>query len=106
MRKITPERVFTADDIRKEDPRFSVENRQAVQRFSESIGDILMTRKISLSELVIAWTLRQPQIDFVLCGARNPDQARHNAHAGEVDLSDDDIMRVEAAISEYLVICL
>ena len=47
-------------------------------------------------------TARLLDIDFVLCGARNPDQARHNAHAGEVDLSDEDVVRVEAAIGAYL----
>ena len=47
-------------------------------------------------------TARLLDIDFVLCGARNRDQARHNAYAGEVDLSDEDVVRVEAAIGAYL----
>ena len=100
--KIRPDQVFTGDDIRKDDPRFSIENRQAVQRFSERVNDILVNRGIGLSELVIAWTLQQPQIDFVLCGARNPDHALLNAHAGGIDLSDEDVALVDTAAREHL----
>lgn len=100
--KVLPDRVFSGDDIRKDDPRFSIENRKAVQHFSESLDDILNAHNISLSELVIAWTMRQQQIDFVLCGARNQDQAKANARAGRVELSDNEIAIVSERASEHL----
>lgn len=100
--KITPDRQFAGDDIRKDDPRFSIENRELVQRFAKSVGDILSRHNIGLSELVIAWTLQQPQIDFVLCGARNPDQAYLNARAGQVALEGDELAFIDAAAIEHL----
>jgi len=100
--KITPDRSFSGDDIRKDDPRFAVGNRLAIQKFATELGDMTQNLDVSLSQLVIAWTLRQPQIDFVLCGARSPDHAQENAHAGQVKLGADECSLIDAAVSSYL----
>jgi len=100
--RITPDRQFGGDDIRRDNPRFSIANRQAVQDFAASVADILASHAITLGQLVIAWTLRQPRIDVVLCGARNPEQALHNARAGEVVLGDDEVTFVETQARRHL----
>ena len=70
--KIDPEREFTGDDLRKNNPRFSVSNRRKVSAFMEEIRPIASAHKATASQIVIAWTLQQPGITFALCGARNP----------------------------------
>ena len=51
---------------------------------------------------VIAWTLAQPGLTFALCGARNPDQARENAKAGRLRLTETDIEDIIHSIDRHL----
>lgn len=99
---ITPERRFDGDDIRRDNPRFSVANRQAVRDFAAALGDIMAAHAITLGQLVIAWTLRQPGIDVVLCGARDPGQALQNARAGAVSLNAAELAAIDAAAGRHL----
>lgn len=52
---------------------------------------IAKERGLSLTQLVIAWTLAQPGMTHALVGARNAQQARENAKAGQVELTDEEI---------------
>ncbi|MFV2035138.1 MAG: aldo/keto reductase, partial [Halocynthiibacter sp.] len=56
----------------------------------------------TLSQLVIAWTVRQPQIDFVLCGARTPSNAIENAKAGQIELTPEVLQAIDLAIENNL----
>jgi methylglyoxal reductase len=100
---IGPDRVFSGDDQRKDNPRFSVANRQKAKDFSEAIRPVAERHDASIAQAVIAWTLVQPGVTFALCGARNPAQALDNARAGTLRLSTDDLAAINAAISAQLV---
>ncbi|WP_457812861.1 aldo/keto reductase (plasmid) [Sinorhizobium meliloti] len=99
---IGPERVFSGDDQRRNNPRFSVANREKVTRFAEAIRPIAQEYEGSIAQIVIAWTLAQPGITFALCGARNPAQALDNAGAGTIRLSAEAISAIDAAIAAEL----
>ncbi len=100
--RIGPEREFTGDDLRRGNPRFSVDNRGRVARFSAQIEPIAKRHKAEVADVVIAWTLAQPGITFSLCGARNAAQAAENARAGEISLSADELVAIDAAVSAHL----
>jgi len=100
--KIAPDKVFQGNDIRKSDPRFSLANRLAVRAFEVAVADVLRAHSIGLNELVIAWTLQQPQIDFVLCGARSAEQALSNAKAGSVRLDPPEIEKIDTLAKVHL----
>jgi methylglyoxal reductase len=100
--KIGPDRVFTGDDLRKDNPRFSIGNRQKVARLMAAILPIATAHKATLAQTVIAWTLQQPGITFALCGARNADQARENAAAGRLRLSTADTDAISEATRTHL----
>lgn len=100
--KMTPERTFEGDDQRKDNPRFSSANRQKVQALMDEILPIAQIHDATLAQTIIAWTLQQPGITFSLCGARNPDQARENAHAGRIRLTDNDIVKMNTAAGHHL----
>lgn len=100
---IGPDRVFAGDDQRKDNPRFSVANRQKAKDFSEAIRPVAERYGASIAQAVIAWTLAQEGVTFALCGARNPAQALDNARAGTLGLSTDDLAAINAAISAQLV---
>jgi methylglyoxal reductase len=100
--KIGPDRQFDGDDLRKADPRFSVENRSRATAFAEELAPIAKAHGATVAELVIAWTLSRPGITFALCGARNPDQSRENARAGSLVLGDREIATITAAATRHL----
>ncbi len=95
---IGPDRVFAGDDQRKDNPRFSVANRQKAKDFAQAIGTVAERHDASIAQVVIAWTLAQPGVTFALCGARNPAQALDNARAGTLRLSQEDLAVINNAI--------
>lgn len=99
---ITADRVFAGDDQRREDPRFTPENRARVDQLMQAIHPIADHHGASPSQVVIAWTLAQPGLTFALCGARNPDQARGNAKAGRLRLTETDLEDITRAIDRHL----
>ena len=100
--KIGPDRTFEGDDQRKDNPRFSVENRRKVARLMDAIAPIEETHGATKAQVVIAWTLQQPGITFSLCGARDPEQARENAKAGRLRLTSEEIGLIGDAAATHL----
>ncbi|GAA3069452.1 aldo/keto reductase [Rhizobium viscosum] len=99
---IGPERIFSGDDQRRDNPRFSVSNRKKAVDFASAIRPVADKHQASIAQTVIAWTLAQPGITFALCGARNKAQALDNARAGTIRLDVDDQSAINAAISAKL----
>jgi methylglyoxal reductase len=101
---IGPDRVFSGDDQRKDNPRFSVANREKVARFADTIRPIADAHGATIAQVVIAWTLAQPGVTFALCGARNPAQAKDNARAGTIGLARDETSTIDTAIASWLAV--
>ncbi len=99
---IGPERIFSGDDQRRDNPRFSVGNREKVAAFAKTIRPIAEKHGATIAQIVIAWTLEQEGVTFALCGARNPGQALDNARAGTIRLDQDDLSTIDAAIAAKL----
>ncbi|MBN8954906.1 MULTISPECIES: aldo/keto reductase [unclassified Rhizobium] len=100
---VGPARVFSGDDQRKGNPRFSVDNRRKVLAFAEALRPLAEQHSASVAQTVIAWTLAQPGVTFALCGARNPAQALDNARAGTLRLGAEELAAIDAAIAAKLV---
>ncbi len=100
--RIGVDRTFAGDDQRKDNPRFSLENRARVGRLMEVIRPLAAVHGASPAQIVIAWTLAQPGLTFALCGARNAEQARENAAAGRLRLSEEEVASISVAIETYL----
>ncbi|WP_294222099.1 aldo/keto reductase [uncultured Shimia sp.] len=100
--KIGPDRVFEGDDQRKDNPRFSMANRQKVAQLMQAISGVAETHGATCAQTVIAWTVQQPGITFSLCGARDAGQAAENAKAGRLRLSSDDLEIISAAAQKNL----
>ena len=63
----------------------------------ETIKPIADRHKASFAQTIIAWTIAQPGITAALVGARNAEQATHNAQAVRVKLSADEIEGIRKA---------
>ncbi|KUP91640.1 aldo/keto reductase [Tritonibacter horizontis] len=100
--KMGPDRQFSGDDQRKDNPRFSQANREKVAQLMAAIDPIADAHGATRAQIVIAWTLQQPGITFSLCGARDPRQAVENAKAGQLRLSADEGAAISAAAAMHL----
>lgn len=100
--RMGPDRVFSGDDQRKDNPRFSLANRERVARLMADIEPVAEAHAASLAQVVIAWTLSQPGVTFALCGARDPDQARENAKAARLRLSAEEVEAISQSVERHL----
>jgi len=98
--KITPDYPFAPGDSRPETPHFKVNNLIHTNKFLAKIRPMAEEKGASLSQLVIAWTLRQPGITVALVGARTEQQVVQNAGALDIDLSDDEVSRISRKLEK------
>lgn len=99
--KITPERKFIGDDLRKDDDRYTPKNIKLVMEMLNELKPIAEEHKITIAQLVIAWTISQKGITFALCGARNPKQAKENAYAGNIVLTEEEKEIINGIIAKH-----
>jgi aryl-alcohol dehydrogenase-like predicted oxidoreductase len=98
--KITPDYPFAPGDSRPDTPHFKMNNLIHTNKFLEKIRPMAEEKGASLSQLVIAWTLRQPGITVALVGARSEDQVVQNAGAMDIKLSDDEVNRISRKLEK------
>ncbi len=89
--KLPPDRQYNAGDLRKANPRFRPENVARINGLMQQLEPIADRHSATIGQLVIAWTAAQPGMTCVLCGARDVEQAKENAAAGTIVLSEEEI---------------
>lgn len=92
--KIGMDRVFEPGEYRNNIPWFAPPNRKRVLDMLAGWRDLAERYRCTLSQLVIAWTIEQPGVTHVLCGARKAEHSRENAAAGNLALQAEDIGRM------------
>ena len=97
---VPPDRVFPPDDHRSTHKFFTVENRSRVLAALERIKPIAQRHGASYAQLVINWTIHQPGITAALVGARNAEQAAHNAAAMRFTLSEAERAEIRRAFDD------
>src|SRR6185437_9035993 len=97
---VSQDRKFPPGDHRAGHRYFTVENRMRVLAALEKIKPIAQRHGASLAQLAINWTVHEPGITAALVGARNAEQATHNAQAMQFKLTDDERAQIRAAFDE------
>lgn len=95
---------FAKGDHRKRHRLFQPENFKRVQKALQALSPIARRLGITLAQLALAWVIAQPGTCAV-AGARNAEQARQNALASKVQLSDGDLQeldRISRRVTDYL----
>jgi aryl-alcohol dehydrogenase-like predicted oxidoreductase len=92
--KIQPDHRFRRGDNRPETPYYKLGNIIRTNEFLDKIRPIAENRKISLSQLVLRWTLQQPGITCLLAGVRNEEQLLENAGTLQFELSQEEINEI------------
>ena len=94
---VPPDRKFGEGDHRATHKFFTVENRKRVLAALEIVKPIAERHKASLAQMVINWTANEPGITGALVGARNAEQAKHNAQAMDFTLTHVERAEIRAA---------
>lgn len=102
--KITKDYQFKEGDTRSKLPYFTGENLIKVNHFLEKIKPIADNRNISLAQLVINWTMKQPGITCVLVGARSPEQVEENIKAAGFELTAEETDAVHSELDKLTLV--
>ncbi|MGZ8551952.1 MAG: aldo/keto reductase [Chitinophagaceae bacterium] len=89
--KIKPGHQFAAGDHRPNTIFYKPENIKRINIFLGQLGPLAKQKDVSLSQLVLRWTIQQPGITIALAGARDSKQAIQNAMSAAIKLSVDDV---------------
>jgi aryl-alcohol dehydrogenase-like predicted oxidoreductase len=95
--KFTKEYMQTlaADDHRRQDPNFTGAAFERNLRIIDALRPIAQRSGKSMSQLAIAWTLRNNEVTSAIVGARKPEQIKETVSAGDWVLSEAEITEIE-----------
>jgi aryl-alcohol dehydrogenase-like predicted oxidoreductase len=88
----------TPTDFRRTAPRFQGENLDRNLQLVDSLRAVADARGTTVAQVAIAWTLAQGDDIIALVGARRPARVVEAMQAAELELSDEDVAAIEAAI--------
>ena len=92
--KIGMNHEFAPGDHRPSTPFFKPENRRKILSVLEKIRPLADAHGATLAQLAIVWTIYRPGITAALVGARNPGQVRENVRAADIEVTHDEIQRI------------
>jgi aryl-alcohol dehydrogenase-like predicted oxidoreductase len=89
-----------ADDWRRSNPRFQGEAFEANMRILDKVKEIAAEKGITPSQLALAWVLAQGDDIVPIPGTKRRTYLEENAGAEGVELTDDDLARIDAELPE------
>jgi aryl-alcohol dehydrogenase-like predicted oxidoreductase len=88
------------DDFRRNNPRFQGENWDRNQRLAAKVQEIAEEKSITPSQLALAWVLAQGDDIVPIPGTKRRKYLEENAAAADVELTGDDLARIEDELPE------
>jgi aryl-alcohol dehydrogenase-like predicted oxidoreductase len=98
--KIKPGHQFNDGDTRENSRFYKPENIVRVNAFLDTLRPLAESKKATLGQLVLRWTVGQPGITIALAGARNAEQAIQNAKAMDISLSQEEVQFINKQIRQ------
>jgi aryl-alcohol dehydrogenase-like predicted oxidoreductase len=90
---------FPADDWRSGAPFFRGEGFRRNLAVVGELEALAAELGCSISQLAIAWTLANPAVDVAIVGSRNPRHIEQAAGAAAIELSEDELGRIERTMA-------
>ena len=88
------------NDFRRSGPRFTGENLDANLRLADKIKEIAAEEHITPAQLAIAWVLARGDDLVPIPGTKRRTYLEQNAASLEVELTADDMARIDAELPE------
>jgi aryl-alcohol dehydrogenase-like predicted oxidoreductase len=83
------------NDFRRRNPRFQGENFQKNINLVQRVGEIARARKITPTQLALAWVLAQGEDIVPIPGTKRVKYLEQNAAAADVELTPEDFERID-----------
>ena len=87
-----------SDDFRRHGPRFTGENLEANLELAAKVEQLADQKGVTPAQLALAWVLAQGDDIVPIPGTKRRSYLEQNAGALEVELTDEDLERIEAEI--------
>jgi aryl-alcohol dehydrogenase-like predicted oxidoreductase len=98
--KISREHALSVSDWRRtEDGPFTPEKLDHDLAIVEELRPIAARLRITMAQLALAWNVAQPGVTSAIAGSRDPDHARDNAAAGDVELDQRTLAEIEEILT-------
>ena len=94
----SPERSLVQTDFRNRSPRFQGENLTRNLELVEALRTVAEDLDASVAQVAIAWVLSRGEDIVPLIGARTRERLTEAEGALELELSDDELARIEHAM--------
>jgi len=92
---------FAEGDIRATDPNFKGQRFAAIKDSINSLQPIADNHDATISQIVLAWYIKNPDISVVIPGAKRPEQVRSNAKSLTVHLSNEEYNMIDNAFKSF-----
>ncbi|MGV0168517.1 aldo/keto reductase [Furfurilactobacillus sp. WILCCON 0119] len=91
---------YTADDAAKFD-QFSADQFSAIMAGLDGVRAIAADHDATVAQTILAWYIADPDVSVVIPGARVADQVKSNVQALSVNLSADEVAKIDALFSSF-----
>jgi aryl-alcohol dehydrogenase-like predicted oxidoreductase len=88
------------NDFRKHGPRFTGENLENNLKLANKVAEIAEEKGVTPAQLALAWVLAQGEDLVPIPGTKRRTYLEQNAGATDVELSPEDLRRIEAELPE------
>jgi aryl-alcohol dehydrogenase-like predicted oxidoreductase len=95
--------TFGAGDFRNVVPRFTAEARKANQDLIDRLGQIAAEKQATPAQVALAWLLAQKPWIAPIPGTTKLHRLEENIAAAVVELTADDLAKIETALSQAKV---
>ena len=94
-----PDKELTADDFRRQQPRFTGENAAANAALLEPVRAVAQAHGASPAQVALAWVQQQAAVHGLpvvpIPGTRKPGRVEENARAATIELTEDELSLLE-----------
>ncbi|GBR52020.1 aldo/keto reductase [Gluconobacter sphaericus] len=98
--KLDPKAVFAKDDFRSSVPRFQADALAANQALVDLVKVIASEKSCTPAQIALAWLLAQKPWIAPIPGTTKLDRLKENLGGADVNLTVDDLTRIEQALNE------
>ncbi|RKG73755.1 aldo/keto reductase [Corallococcus terminator] len=100
---ISESTTFDSTDFRNVVPRFTPEARKANQDLVDRLGELATRKKVTRSQLALAWLLEQKPWIVPIPGTTKRHRLEENAGAADVRLTPEELRDIQGALSQITV---
>ena len=100
---ISQDTQFDKNDFRNSVPRFNAENRKSNQAMVDLVGKFAQEKKTTPAQIALAWVLAQKPWMVPIPGTTKLHRLEENLGAASVELTPDDLRRINEAASQVEV---